>query len=474
MTARTPRLVPLTLKVNLILVASLTLGIGTALGVLSFSFVDLFGRKTREGLLDQAGALHAAIESVMMPGQAPLAVGMFGKVALSQPGTAIMLYRRDGRAAFSDDSTIEQVNRNLGRSAFAPGDRPAPAVAPALLPRFAEAAATPPAELFFRDDGGGTAFFRAYKPLVNLPKCTSCHGSDHSVRGVIDIRTDVTEELRTNSLVLSATAGGFVLVVGALVLVLGAFLRNVVLDPLRSIGRVCAGVAQGKFDGRVEPRSRDEIGELARAINNMVEGLYERFELTKYVSAGTIGALRAGQGPRRVARTLLFTDVRGFTAYSENHDPEEVVRVLNLLLDRQSEIIHARGGDIDKFVGDEIVATFSGETAAASACGAALEIARLLAEREAEHDGLSVGAGIATGTVIHGMVGSARRADYTVIGDSVNVASRLCSVARKGQIVTDGATRAAAGGGFAFRGPFAAKLKGKSGPFEAWLLEARS
>jgi len=111
-------------------------------------------------------------------------------------------------------------------------------------------------------------------------------------------------------------------------------------------------------------------------------------------------------------------------------EPEQVVRVLNRLLERQSEIIRAHGGDIDKFAGDEIVAVFSGDRGPSSACAAALGIAELCARNAAEFDRLAVGAGIATGSVIHGMIGSRRRADFTVIGDSVDLASRLCGIAR--------------------------------------------
>jgi adenylate cyclase len=338
-------------------------------------------------------------------------------------------------------------------------------------PGFAAASTTPPAELFFRQDEGGRSYFRAYRPLINLPKCTVCHGSDHTVRGVIDIRSDITDETRGQTLILAGAGTGFFAIVGLLALVIGAFLRRVVIGPVQAIGKVCTSVAGGRFEGRVETRSHDEIGDLARTVNTMVEGLEERFKLTKYVSAGTLGALKAGEEPKRVERTLLFTDVRGFTSYTEGHRPERVVEVLNSLLDRQAEIIHANGGDIDKFVGDEIVSYFQDEDAAARACRAAIAIARLCAARKTENDGLCVGIGIASGPVILGMVGSARRADFTVIGDPVNVAARLCSLAKTGQIVVDGGAKAQAGPGFVFRGPYGAMLKGKKESRQVFILE---
>ncbi|HYW83960.1 MAG TPA: adenylate/guanylate cyclase domain-containing protein, partial [Spirochaetia bacterium] len=330
-----------------------------------------------------------------------------------------------------------------------------------------------------RDDqgfvfAGGTAYFRAYRPLINLPKCTVCHGADHTVRGVIDIRSDVTPVVKAQAFTIGGAGAGFLAVVSVLVLIIGSFLRRVVLKPVQSIGRLCASVTAGDFKGRVSVRNNDEIGALARTVNTMVGGLHERFELIKYVSASTLGSLKESQEPKRVARTLLFTDVRGFTSYTERHTPEQVVDVLNRLLEKQSAIIQTNGGDIDKFVGDAVVAVFSGANAARSACAAALQIIRLCAESSREFDNLGVGIGVSTGSVIHGMIGSARRADFTVIGDSVNVASRLCGIAKGMQIIVSRATREAAGAGFLFKGPYSVKLKGKNEPARVWLLESKS
>jgi adenylate cyclase len=467
----TRRFLSLTVKINLILVIALAIGIGAALSALAGSLIAAYDRKTQQGVFENANILFTAIESVMIPGQAPLAVTTLANVSIRTPGTFISLYRRDGTLAFSDNKTIGTVNGNLKEQRFLPQDRPISA--PAMPPkRFLEAAATPPNELFFRDDARGRAYFHAYRPLINLPKCTVCHGSDHTVRGVIDIRTDISDDVRTTNFALAGTGVGFVIVVTLLALVIGYFLRNVVLNPVQSIGKLCMDVAAGHFEGRVNLRSGDEIGDLARTVNTMVEGLHERFELTKYVSAGTIDSLRAGQEPQRVKRVLFFSDVRGFTSYTEKHGPEQVVVVLNRILDEQSRIILECGGDIDKFVGDEVFAVFTGEDMVRHSCRAALAIVELCASKAEEFDNLSVGIGITDGMVIHGMVGSARRADFTMIGDSVNTASRLCSLAKGGQILVSTTMRNAAVPEFSFKGPYSAKLKGKTDPQKVWFLQA--
>jgi adenylate cyclase len=462
----------ITFSVNLFLVLALAAGVGLVMAIFTFSLLSSRDQLTRSNLQQQGNIIYTSIANFMLPGDAPLAVNFVGQISVASPESSIALYRRDGQSAFSDNSTIERVNANLKQAKFTPRAKPIPQPARLETPRFKEASANPPQELFFRETAGGRTFFRAYRPLINLPKCSVCHGADHTVRGVIDIRSDVTPVIRAQNLTLAGGVAGFLLVVGFLAFFISNFLRSLVLTPIQSIGGLCARVASGSFEGRVEPRAENEIGDLARTVNQMVVGLRERFELTKYVSRGTIGALTEGQKPRRLRKTLLFTDVRGFTAYTERNDPEQVVDALNRLLEGQAELIHEYGGDIDKFVGDEVVSVFTGEDAAARACKAALAIVRLCATLGRNFDGLAVGVGAATGSVIQGMIGSERRADFTVIGDSVNVASRLCSIAKAGQVIVADSTKAEAGSGFSFKGPFGAKLKGKAAAQKVWILES--
>jgi adenylate cyclase len=465
------RFLPLTVKVDLILVSALALGVGLVIAAFSLSLVDSRDRLTRGNLQRQGDLLYASISNLMLNGKAPLAVEFFADLQTATPDSSVALFRRDGTPAFSDNRTIETVNANLKKARFSP--RPASVRASprgAAPSRLAEAAGMPPTELFFRDDVRGNAYFRALRPLINLPKCTGCHGADQTVRGVIDIRSDVTAVVRAQGTTIAAGSAGFVAVVAALALAIGSFLRRVVLRPVDSIGRLCAEVAGGKFDGRVEVRSHDEMGELGRTVNEMVEGLHERFELTRCQSAGLIGALKAGQAPRRELRTLLFSDVRGFTAYAGARGPERVVEVLNALLDGQAEIIQRFRGDIDKFVGDQVFAVFAGDYSARRACEAARALVSFSSSRAQDFDSLVVGVGIASGQVIHGMIGSRGRADYTVIGDPVTLASRLCAIAKGSQILVSDAAKNEAVSLAGFSGPYAARLKGNAGIQKVWIL----
>jgi adenylate cyclase len=224
--------------------------------------------------------------------------------------------------------------------------------------------------------------------------------------------------------------------------------------PIIEIDRVAIEVAKGNFQARVQNvRSRDEIGELAERMNEMVVGLNERFQLQKFVSGGTMLAIRDAAagirlGGERRRVTMLFTDIRGYTAFSERVDPETVVEMLNLYFQHQADIVQAHGGDIDKFVGDQIVAVFQGERMAENAVRAALTIQDRMLELAREHPewNLAIGIGINVGEVVMGAMGSTDRMDYTVLGDNVNLTARLCAHAGPGCILmTESACCAIAG-----------------------------
>jgi len=121
-------------------------------------------------------------------------------------------------------------------------------------------------------------------------------------------------------------------------------------------------------------------------------------------------------------------------------EPEDVVTILNEYLDLQAKIIKKNQGDIDKYVGDEIMAVFSGDEKADNAVASAIEIASQIAELNKTKDdmglkSINVGIGMALGNVIQGRMGSKERMDNTSIGDTVNLAARLCAHAESGEIL---------------------------------------
>jgi class 3 adenylate cyclase len=204
----------------------------------------------------------------------------------------------------------------------------------------------------------------------------------------------------------------------------------------------------------------------------MVEGLYERFELSKFVSSSTIQSIRDREKGAKEEMTLFFSDIRSFTSFSERSQAQEVVDSLNRVLNFQTQVIQRNGGDVDKYVGDEIVAIFSGERKEEHACLSALEIQNEIMHNREHYSGLTVGIGINTGEVILGMIGSEKRADFTVIGDPVNTASRLCDSAKPGMILISESVYREIEERARARGPYHLKVKGKASDLRVYKLLA--
>ena len=318
--------------------------------------------------------------------------------------------------------------------------------------------------------------FHFVTPMHNEPQCQQCHGTDQPLRGAISVTLDTRAEAlafetrKRESVMLS----GITIVMVLFLLYLG--LRWTVLRPVKLIGEVADKVAAGHLDVSVELNRVDEMGRLAHQINEMTRGLRQRLELAKFVSDETFSRVSQDDaldrtGTRRRV-TVLFSDIRGFTAFSETRLPEEVVEMLNAYLQVQAEIVIRYGGDIDKFVGDELMARFDGETQERRAVQAAVELIEAVdaLNRERGADAIAVGVGINSGDAIVGAMGAKTRMDYTVIGDMVNTGARICSAAGRNEVLVSAATKEAAealeGVVFSAREPIA--LKGKSQPTQVW------
>ncbi len=457
------RFIPVNRKVTAIIIATLAVGLGILILYFATSLTKTIEESTEENLSEQSQILYTAIENFMLPGEAPLAVSYFEEIEAQNPLSSIKLFRSDGTEAFTDNSTILEVNEQIGANSFPRQERAGLKPESRDDRQFELAVEKPPVTSVFRERSeDGAVLFRIYKPLINKPKCASCHGSSHTIRGVLDIRTDITSSVirQRNTVIVSASI--FLAGILVLSLILSRFMQTTILKPVEKVRDVCIAVTKGNFSRRVSYKKNDEIGELGTTVNEMVEGLHERYELSKYVSSSTLESLQESSEGREVELTLLFSDIRGFTSYSEQNEAELVVRHLNNILGRQSEIIIENGGDIDKYVGDEILALFTGADGVEAACKTAMEIQYELERESKEFDSLKVGIGIHYGTVILGMIGSQRRADYTVIGDNVNTASRLCSAAKAGEVIVSQSAEQKVPLRFHFDGPFKARVKGKA------------
>jgi adenylate cyclase len=175
-------------------------------------------------------------------------------------------------------------------------------------------------------------------------------------------------------------------------------------------------------------KTRDEIRGLSGEIGHMTTVIRG---VLPYISTST---LRHAAGEtakaRKVDLVYLFTDIRGFTTFCEGRPPEGILTMLNRYLDLQASVIASHGGDIDKYVGDEVFARFEGAKKELRACTAALAIRAAVREeqqkaRGAGEEPISIGIGINSGHAVFGPVGTGDRKDFTAIGDEVNLAARL-------------------------------------------------
>lgn len=163
--------------------------------------------------------------------------------------------------------------------------------------------------------------------------------------------------------------------------------------------------------------------------------------------------------------TVLFTDLRGFTAMTERLGPEEVLAVLNAHYEAIVPIVHEHGGTVNKFIGDAVMATFGAPIRHADHAARAVRAAQAMLRATADHE-VKMGVGVATGPVVLGRLGAANRVEYAVIGDAVNVASRLEGMNKElgTSILIADTTRAALGDDLALRPMGEVSLKGKAAP----------
>lgn len=211
----------------------------------------------------------------------------------------------------------------------------------------------------------------------------------------------------------------------------------------------------------------------------MIIGLRERLKLTKFVSRATLEQVVSNAplalGGEKRTLTVLFSDIRGFTTFAEQRDPQDVMATLNTYMQRQAGIILNAGGDVDQFVGDEILGVFSGETIAEDAIRAALDIvAAIEALNATQQLDIHVGIGIHTGPMIAGNIGAqgdVERLQRTVIGDAVNTGSRICSVAQRGEILISEDTYALVADKVAIDAPRTVTVKGKSQPVTVYPVQ---
>ena len=260
--------------------------------------------------------------------------------------------------------------------------------------------------------------------------------------------------------------------------------------PVHELAGGARKIAQGDYQHRVVVKQQDELGSLADSFNQMSAGLAERDRvrdlLGKVISPEVAAELlRRGVtlGGEEREVTILFSDLRNFTGICETLSPQEMLAILNHYFTCMAAGVEKHGGVVDKYVGDALMALFGAPLVspddADRALESALEMVAALDELNVQWSArglptIAVGIGINTDVVVAGNMGSETRLNYTVIGDGVNLASRLEGLTKvpeyNARIIVSGATLARARGRYRTRRLGEVAVKGKQIPTEIFAL----
>ncbi len=249
--------------------------------------------------------------------------------------------------------------------------------------------------------------------------------------------------------------------IGTMVLVLLFVWRIAfgVIAPITKLAQATSLVTDGHYDEVALPdvgKRKDEVATLTQSFGEMVKGLEERAKirgvLDKVVSKDVADEILRSQihlGGEDRDVSMLFSDIRNFTELTQNFLPQETIQLLNTCMTKISRVIEGEGGVIDKYVGDEVMAIYGAPTPhpqhALRAVSTGILVLETLKkwneERVAEGKPLiEMGIGVHTGLVVVGNMGAEDRLNYTVIGTNVNLAARLCEVAKGGTLIISEAT----------------------------------
>lgn len=304
----------------------------------------------------------------------------------------------------------------------------------------------------------------------------------------VNVTAESINQAMGHMLFLAVTTIATMFVIG---LFLSTFLARAVTKSLDKITLAVEEIGRGNLKTQVQLKTNDEFGALARAINEMEKGLEEnerlKLNFARYVSKQVMEKILSSdvtstlKGERRKI-TVLFTDIRHFASYSEKLSPEDVVSLLNEFIDRMLNVIFENNGTLDKFTGDGIMVEFGApledpdqeKHAVKTAIEMELALHELNRKWEKERNlHLEIGIGINTGFAVVGNIGSEKRMEYTAIGDTVNVASRLehASKEHKTTILISETTASALKDQYKIRSLGRLTLHGRETPIEAFTID---
>ena len=349
------------------------------------------------------------------------------------------------------------------------------------------------ADLFRRVDLGPAAFAKpleahaAFDAADGTPMTGSVRVLPEQEWAVVVVRPEA--EAFTALTTARRTFTALVVALAALALLVGTLSARRITRPIEKLVQLTRAYGRREFDRKSGVASNDELGQLGGALERMAGDLAEGEQelrrrvaieaaLSRYMPVEVASAIANGEqavalSGRRAVVSVLFADVAAFTPFVERAEPEQVVAFLNELFTVLSELVFRHGGMVDKFIGDCVMAVFgtTGGAHAEAALAAAEDMHRFVAAsadrwRETYQIDVSLGIGVALGETLIGNLGSERRLEFTAIGDAVNLAARLETLARPGQTLVTRAVASHVGPRFELRSLGDHAIRGKADAVE--------
>ena len=477
---------PLALKVGLLIVVVLIVGFGLSTVLTIRREADLLIEQNKIAARRLTATLVASIEGAMLQERPDVTRTVIQELRQNSPVEAFDVYRRTGMEAFTDLSTAMEVDKNAG-------------LAPEVMQNIKKMA-RPPGEttkdpMFLKaletlkiqetvESRNGAPYFTLHYPVLNQEKCQGCHGTASKVRAVVRVATSMepvfaeVRQHRSRQLMI----GGLTIVAAAAVLTIA--MRRVVVRPIGLLSAAARRVGAGDFDARAPVNTRDELGELGAAFNDMtarlatarqeLEGkntelsaalqnlqesrerleLLEQLkgELSKFVPEAVKRLLEQNPNAtemekKNVEVSVLFLDIAGYTKLSEQLEPRRLNQLVQTYFSSFLELIQRHHGDINETAGDGLMVIFQAQPTATdhalNATRAAFAIRQRTEQLNEEYGGvfppIGLHMGINTGDALVGAtkIGSAgaQRWTFTATGPVTNVAARFAGSAQTGEII---------------------------------------
>jgi len=476
----------LALKIAILIIAVLIVGFGASTLWTVQREAELLVEQSKMAARRLTATLVASIEGAMLQERPDVTRTVLRELKTSTPVEGLMIFRRNGVEAFSDLTTAMEVDKNAGLPKEVLDNIKRMARAPEMTasgPQFTRAveSLTTQESLEMRD---GATFFTLHYPIINQEKCQGCHGVDHKVRAVVRVDTSMAPVLaevrshRNRQLLI----GGLTILAGAVVLTVA--MRRIVVQPLTQLSDTARRVGAGDFEARAAVSSRDEIGQLGAAFNDMtsrlaaarreLEGkntelatalqhlqesrerlaLLEQLkgELSKFVPEAVQRLLEQNPNATELEKktvqvSVLFLDIAGYTRLSEQLEPRKLNQLVQTYFSSFLEIIQRHHGDINETAGDGLMVIFQAQPTAADHALNATRAAFAIRQRTEQlnedyggvfppvalHMGINSGEALVGATKIGG--GASQRWTFTATGPTTNVAARFAGSAQGGEII---------------------------------------